>query len=86
MSQQLHGSLTPAYGRDYSSGEDALKAWNDGKDFKINNPMLPGVLCSIRDTEGYPVGHQLQLRWNRMQDVAIITKHNDGTYTGNFEE
>lgn len=39
--------LLPAYGRSYSTKEQALKAWNNGADFKI----MGGPYCSIRDAE-----------------------------------
>lgn len=41
-------TLVPAYGRDYINKDDALKDWNDGKDFKISGG---GPYCSIRDVE-----------------------------------
>lgn len=37
--------LVPAYGRQYADKDIAIKAWNEGKDFKIIN----GPYCSIRD-------------------------------------
>ncbi len=42
----IHLHLSPAYGRRYKTGADALKDWKDGKDFKITN----GPYCSVRDT------------------------------------
>lgn len=39
--------IIPAYGRVYDNDEDALKDWNDGKDFKIQG----GPYCSIRDKD-----------------------------------
>ena len=39
--------LLPAYGRKYTSRQQALKAWQDGKDFQIYN----GPYCSIRDIQ-----------------------------------
>lgn len=84
----LHGTLTPAYGRDYKTGKAALAAWNAGKDFRINCPQ-GSTYCSVRDTTTYPAGHKLQLRWGRVQmgwtEVAVITRQADGTYKGNFE-
>jgi hypothetical protein len=38
--------LLPAYGDQYNSKEEVLKAWNEGKDFKIAGG---GPYCSIRD-------------------------------------
>ena len=40
-------TLQAAYGRFYPTKQEALDAWNDGKDFKIAN----GPYCSIRDAE-----------------------------------
>lgn len=79
----LFGTLTPAYGRDYKTGEDALKDWNAGKDFRINNPIM-STYCSIRDTETDPVGSTLQIRWNRNTEVGIIEKGEDGKWRGEF--
>jgi hypothetical protein len=77
--QRLYGSLTPAYGRDYKSGKAALTDWNGGKDFVINNPVMQ-TYCSVRDGDNLPVGSHLQIRWNRLQDVAVIYKQADGTW------
>jgi hypothetical protein len=40
-----HMTLISAYGRTYHTREDAMQAWEDGKDFQIVN----GPYCSIRD-------------------------------------
>lgn len=40
--------IQAAYGRSYSTKEQALKAWKNGADFKI----MGGPYCSIRDAEG----------------------------------
>ena len=37
--------LVPAYGRIYNTKHEALKAWSDGKDFRISD----GPYTSIRD-------------------------------------
>jgi len=37
--------LLPAYGRSYKTRDAAIQAWQDGKDFLIEN----GPYCSIRD-------------------------------------
>ena len=39
--------LIPAYGREYNSIVEALKDWEDGKDFQVYN----GPYCSVRDLE-----------------------------------
>ncbi len=76
----LHGTLTPAYGRDYKSRAEALEAWNSGKDFSINSPQ-GSTYCSVRDTADCPVGHKLQIRWKRLTMVAVIKRQADGKYS-----
>jgi hypothetical protein len=49
----------PAYGRSYSLGDECLKDWEDGKDFKFAS----GPYFSIRDkdvlkSQGY---HEIQI-------------------------
>lgn len=39
--------IKPAYGRKYSSPEEAVAAWKDGRDFKI----IRGPYLSIRDSD-----------------------------------
>ena len=39
--------VMPAYGRSYSTSEQAIADWKSGKDFKIVN----GPYCSIRDLD-----------------------------------
>lgn len=39
--------LTGAYGRQYTSYDEAIKDWKDGKDFKI----ITGPYCSSRDED-----------------------------------
>ena len=39
--------LLPAYGRTYKTKQQAINAWQDGKDFQIYN----GPYCSIRDID-----------------------------------
>ena len=80
----LYGTLTPAYGRDYKSGAEALKAWSDGKDFVINNPQS-STYCSVRDGEDLSAGSRLQLRYKKCTMVGVITKQKDGTWTGSFD-
>lgn len=42
------GTLTPAYGRDYSKRADVVDALNAGVDFTMHNHTFHGY-CSIRD-------------------------------------
>ena len=81
----LHGTLTPAYGRDYKTGPDALADWLKGKDFVINNPEMR-TYCSIVDGRDCPVGHHLQIRWNCLTEVGLIIKQPDGSWIGEFDD
>lgn len=81
----ISGTLTPAYGRDYESGEKTLAAWNAGKDFRINCPQ-GSTYCSVRDYAEYPAGQTLQIRWARLTMVGVIRKQADGSWVGDFEE
>ena len=39
--------IVPAYGRKYKTADDAIAAWEAGKDFKV----VRGPYCSIRDID-----------------------------------
>lgn len=61
--------LRPAYGRNYQTQASALKDWNGGKDFKIQN----GPYCSIRDMaeirrQGY---RYIVIFWQPNQQFAL---------------
>lgn len=52
MSNLDEVTVVPAYGRTYSSPEQALADWQRGKDFRIASiGRWYGAYCSIRDTE-----------------------------------
>jgi len=58
-------TVIPAYGRDYTSGTDALSDWKNGKDFRIVSigPHY-GQYTSIRD------GHEsITIRFNRLRSA-----------------
>jgi len=46
LPNRLDITVTPAYGRDYQNGFDAVKDWLAGKDFMLQPDE---VYCSIRD-------------------------------------
>jgi hypothetical protein len=80
IKQAVKGALTPAYGRDYDNFEDALAAWNEGKDFQVNCMDGSTYCYNIRDTEDAPAGLTLTIRWNLTQ-CAIIAKQEDGSFS-----
>lgn len=60
-------TVVPAYGRDYTNGSDAIIAWNEGKDFRIQSVghRYDGSYCSIRD------GINVAIRYNKLAEIAI---------------
>jgi len=61
--------LTPAYGRDYTSAQKAIAAYQSGKDWILNDITSPwdGKPCSCRDFPGEPV----ELRYSKLRKLTI---------------
>jgi hypothetical protein len=61
--------LMPAYGKLYSTSQEAVEAWNSGSDFKI----VGGGYCSIRDLD-YIKNHcsTLWIHWNRIDSIRVM--------------
>lgn len=66
-SPSLQATLTPAYGRDYTSKEAALTDFRGGKDFNFNL-MGRNAYCSVRD---YNEGDMVKIRYNKLRHVAF---------------
>lgn len=66
--------LTPAYGRDYTTKEEVLKDWNDGKDFKAHTPR--GVTYTNRSDLAhlFPPDDYI-LRYNKNRRVTLVSTH-----------
>lgn len=45
----MHLTVTPAYGRDYKTVEEARSAWLNGQDFTIATPGYTGRYVGIGD-------------------------------------
>lgn len=60
-------NLVPACGRTYKTEEDALKDWQDGKDFKI----YAGPYCSIRDKKQLEEYGTIRIFW-KYPDIHYI--------------
>ena len=65
--------ISPAYGRDYKNGQDAIKDFRDGKDFVHDSR---GTLCegygryiSIRDCQP---STKVEIRYNRKADLVVV--------------
>jgi hypothetical protein len=65
-------TITPAYGRDYTTQKAALAGWNADKDFMLNMAVrkLPTNRQDM-NRDGEPL---LKLRFNKLQKVVIIKR------------
>lgn len=64
-------TVVPAYGRDYKSAKDVKKAWDENKDFKINQFMHPydGSYINKQDA---PKGSTINVRFDQNRKVTVI--------------
>lgn len=64
-------TLTPAYGRDYTSAKAAEADYLKGRDFVLNDAFSPwdGKPCSCRD---FP-GQEVKIRYNRRRNTVLVT-------------
>lgn len=64
---KLNGTLLPAYGRDYTTKQQAITDFRKGLDFK--HVVLGGYsMCSITDTKE---GDLVKIRYDRERQVAF---------------
>jgi len=68
----MYIELLPAYGRDYKSGKDALKDWDELKDFVITTVGHPdcGRYCNLDDVKRYGPDDVYMLRYNQKRDIV----------------
>lgn len=69
--------LTPAYGRDYLTKDQAIQDFLNGKDFIFHDLTSPydGKYCSIRD---FQVGQAIAIRYGQYRKITtfqIKTEH-----------
>ena len=67
--QLSQGTLTPAYGRDYSSKAEVIADFRAGKDFRVSWPQ-GSTLCSIRDGV---IGELVKLRYDGNRQALFYT-------------
>lgn len=67
-------TLSPAYGRDYTSRKAVEQDFNAGKDFIIETFFHPycGKPCNITDLQGEGIDY-VHIRYNKLQKVAVFT-------------
>ena len=67
-------TVTPAYGRDYSTADLAIADWHEGKDFCITDIAHPynGSYCSVRDIKEPPT---IRIRyWKNCHSAWVFPK------------
>ena len=66
-------SCGPAYGRDYTTREEVIAAWEEGEglDFQIYDLQIRGTYVSKRDDI---TGLTLKLRYNNLQDFVLVNE------------
>jgi hypothetical protein len=66
-------TLTPAYGRDYQSVDEALKDFNADKDFILNGSNTRWDGRPINKQQLVAEGHrQVKLRYGKLRKVAVV--------------
>ena len=78
MIKKPHGTLTPAYGRDYKSAKEFLKDWNEFKDFLLHNPSTVTYI-NREDAERYG-GDEFQIRWDKKTQTTMMKRGKDGMW------
>lgn len=63
--------VEPAYGREYSSEDEVLAAWNADKDFRIND-VTSRWDGKVINRPQHPAGTTIQVRYNDRDDVVMI--------------
>ena len=76
-----HQSLTPAYGRDYASAKQAVKAFKDGHDWIIHAPS-GSTYCSVLN---FAVGAIVTLRYRKNNPKEFVVHHVTRTDVGTAE-
>ena len=63
------GTLTSAYGRDYSTKAEVIADFRAGKDFIVNFPK-GSIYCSIRDGV---IGEMIKFPYNKGKEAIFYT-------------
>ena len=63
--------ISPAYGRDYANGKEAIRDFEKGLDFMCESLDLGGfTYCSIRD---FKTGHHIEIKFSNMMKQTLYT-------------
>lgn len=64
-------SVSPAYGRNYKTQQEAKQAFQAGKDFRVHTMFAAGTYCSIRS---FPKGTFVEIRFGKqLEKLATLT-------------
>ena len=65
-------TIGPAYDRDYKTEEEAIAAWNEGKDFKIHTPCYPTYI-NRADAENYGApDNTVKIRYSGLAEFVFL--------------
>jgi hypothetical protein len=67
MSTPNGATLTPAYGRDYSTGKAAIADFLAGKDFSLASIFHGSGYVSVRD---FVAGDRVSIRYGKLRKVV----------------
>ena len=66
-------TLTPAYGRDYTTAKGARASWDRGDDWIINQFFHPYDGKPINQVQAVLEGLDITLRFDNLRKVAVIS-------------
>lgn len=70
-------TVSPAYGRDYKTAEEAFTAWKGNKDFKIETPGYPGYINSADALRLGVPGDTIRIRYTKKTLLLVIRVNPD---------
>jgi len=67
-------TVVPAYGKDYKSKAQVMQAWNEGKDFQINDmsSRYDGSYINKQDADNQGGLRAINIRYNGLRKVVVI--------------
>lgn len=72
MAATTYITLVPAYGRDYKNGKEVQTAWDEGKDFRIEDMSHPNYGAYMNNKDATP-GMVLNIRYKKQMNIKQIT-------------
>jgi hypothetical protein len=66
-----------AYGRKYDTAEQAIAAWEAGRDF-LNRSMTSGTYINKQDALRYAPRSDIKIRYNGDTDCVLLSRNGDG--------